>query len=57
MVDRVRQVQYRIQLARRFHNDAVVQIHQIRRLGLVRVFRLAGYAPLPSTFEMDDAPV
>lgn len=56
-VDRVRQVQYRVQLARRFHNDAVVQIHQIRRLALVRRFRLAGYAPMPGTFEMDDAQV
>jgi len=56
-VARVRQVQYRVHLARRFHNDAVVQIHQIRRLALVRLFRLAGYAPMPSTFELDDAQV
>lgn len=57
VIARTRQVQYRVHLARRFHNDAVVQIHQIRRLALVRWFRLAGYAALPTTFEMDDAPV
>ncbi|WP_147917362.1 hypothetical protein [Ruania zhangjianzhongii] len=45
---------YRAQLARRFHNDAVVQIRRIRRTPLVRIFRLAGRAPLPETFEMDD---
>ncbi len=56
-VERLRHSHYRVQLARRFHNDAVVQIHHIRRLALVRLFRLAGHAPLPRTFEMDDAPV
>ena len=45
---------YRVQLARRFHNDAVVQIRRIRRSPLVRIFHLAGRAPLPQTFEMDD---
>lgn len=45
---------YRAQLARRFHSDAVVQIRQIRSTWLVRTFRLAGHAPMPSTFEMDD---
>lgn len=56
-VEHLRQMHYRVQLARRFHNDAVVQIHRIRGLMLVRLFRLAGYAPLPRTFEMDDAPI
>lgn len=45
---------YRAQLARRFHNDAVVQIRRIRRTPLVRIFHLAGRAPMPQTFEMDD---
>ena len=57
LVGRMRQVQNRVQLARRFHNDAVVQIQQIRRLALVRIFRLPGRAPMPVTFEMDDARV
>ncbi|HLS24908.1 MAG TPA: hypothetical protein VK063_03435 [Beutenbergiaceae bacterium] len=56
-IDRLRHSHDRVQLARRFHNDAVVQIHHIRRLTLVRLFRLAGRAALPRTFEMDDAPV
>lgn len=56
-VQRLRQIHYRVQLARRFHNDVVVQIHRIRGLTLVRWFRLAGNAPLPRTFEMDDAPI
>lgn len=45
---------YRAQLARRFHNDAVVTTQQLRRNGFVRVFRLAGRAAMPVTFEMDD---
>lgn len=54
-LQRLRHAHYRVGLARRFHNDAVVAIQQIRRLWLVRTFRLAGHAALPSTFEMDDA--
>ncbi len=46
---------YRVQLARRFHNDAVVQVRRIRAKGYVRLLRLAGRAPTPQTFEMDDA--
>ncbi len=46
---------YRVQLARRFYNDAVVQVRRIRAKGYVRLFRLAGRAPTPQTFEMDDA--
>lgn len=54
LLDRLGQASYRAQLARRFHNDAVVQIVRIRRTPLVRIFHLAGRAPLPRTFEMDD---
>ena len=54
MLDRLGTAGYRAQLARRFHNDAVVQIRRIRRTPLVRIFHLAGRAPLPQTFEMDD---
>lgn len=53
-LEALRQSNYRAQLARRFHNDAVVQIRQIRSTWLVRTFRLAGNAPMPTTFEMDD---
>ena len=54
LLDRLGTAGYRAQLARRFHNDAVVQIRRIRRSPLVRIFHLAGRAPLPQTFEMDD---
>lgn len=44
----------RVQLARRFHNDAVIDVRQVRRKTVVRLFRLAGHAELPSTIEFDD---
>ena len=46
---------YRAQLARRFHNEAVAQALRVRSKGWVRLFRLAGHAPLPVTVELDDA--
>ncbi|MFZ5852468.1 MAG: hypothetical protein ACOYY2_13905 [Actinomycetota bacterium] len=46
----------RVALARRFHNDAVRAARALRRARLVRYLRLAGRAPTPQTFEMDDAP-
>ncbi|MFC4614605.1 hypothetical protein ACFO3K_07795 [Cellulomonas algicola] len=45
---------YRVQLARRFHNEAVAQTLRARRGPLVRLFRLAGHAPAPRTLELDD---
>ncbi len=46
----------RVQLARRFHNDAVRAACVVRRKRLVRALRLAGHAAEPATFEMDDVP-
>jgi hypothetical protein len=46
----------RVQLARRFYNDAVRATKAVRRKRPVRYFRLAGRAPVPQSFEMDDAP-
>lgn len=46
----------RVPMARRFHNDSVRAARAVRRHRLVRWFRLAGYAPFPLTFEMDDEP-
>ncbi len=46
---------YRVQLARRFHNEAVAQTQRVRRGALVRALRLAGHAPEPRTLELDDA--
>ncbi|AEE46167.1 hypothetical protein [Cellulomonas fimi] len=45
---------YRVQLARRFHNEAVAQTQRARRGRLVRLLRLAGHAPAPRTLELDD---
>lgn len=49
------QADYRVQLARRFHNDAVIATQQLRAGPLVRIFHLAGRTPMPQTVEMDDA--
>jgi len=46
---------FRVQLARRFHNEAVVQTGRVRGKVLVRWLRLAGHAPLPQPFDIDDA--
>jgi hypothetical protein len=44
----------RVQLARRFHNDAVTDVRRVRRQWVIRMFHLAGYTPLPHTVEFDD---
>ncbi len=44
----------RVQLSRRFLNDAVRACRQLRRQRMVRLFRLAGHTPWPDTWEMDD---
>ena len=44
----------RVELGRRFLNDAVRACRAVRGQGLVRALRLAGHAPLPMTWEMDD---
>ncbi|MDH6122776.1 hypothetical protein ABH930_006144 [Kitasatospora sp. GAS204A] len=46
----------RVPMARRFHNDAVRAARAVRTHRLVRYFRLAGRAPFPLAFEMDDEP-
>jgi hypothetical protein len=46
----------RVELARRFHNEAVRGTRVVRRKRAVRYLRLAGHAPWPPTFEMDDTP-
>ena len=44
----------RVQLSRRFLNDAVRACRQLRRQRMARTFRLAGHTPWPETWEMDD---
>jgi hypothetical protein len=43
-------------LARRFYNDAVRDISSLRRRRLIRLLRLAGHAPPPAYFDIDDTP-
>jgi hypothetical protein len=45
----------RVQLARRFHNDAVAQAQRVRRKWVVRWAWLAGRARMPEMFEIDDS--
>lgn len=45
-----------VALSRRFLNDGVQAARLLRQGRLVRLFRLAGNAPRPDTFEMDDVP-
>ncbi|MDT0164812.1 hypothetical protein Q9R32_04495 [Actinotalea sp. AC32] len=45
---------YRVELARRFHNEAVAQAQRMRHTALVRLLRLHGHAPMPRTVEIDD---
>ena len=44
----------RLVLARRFHNTHVNEAQALRGRLLVRVFHLAGHAPVPQTFDADD---
>lgn len=44
----------RVSLARRFYNDTVRDVLVVRERRVVRWGRLAGHAPVPSYFEMDD---
>lgn len=46
----------RVQLARRFHNDVVRAALRLRERRLARWFHLAGTAPWPMAFEIDDDP-
>jgi hypothetical protein len=55
-LDRLAAACHRAQLARRFHNDAVTAAVRVRGKRIVRWARLAGRAPQPQTFEMDDDP-
>jgi hypothetical protein len=46
---------HQVFLARKFYNDAVAATRSARRRWLVRILRLAGGAPLPEFFEIDDS--
>jgi len=46
----------RVPRAGRFHNDSVGAARAVRRHRIGRLGRLAGHAPFPQAFEMDDEP-
>ena len=46
---------HRVFLARKFYNDAVAATRTARRRPLARLLRLAGGAPLPEFFEIEDS--
>jgi hypothetical protein len=54
VLDRLASACHRAQLARRFHNQAVMDAQRVRRKRIVRWAHLAGHASLPQTFEIDD---
>ncbi|MFW5469673.1 hypothetical protein ACOCJ4_06455 [Knoellia sp. CPCC 206435] len=53
-LSRVEASALRVQLARRFHNDAVREVRRVRAKWVVRLFRLAGHAALPQRVDFDD---
>jgi hypothetical protein len=46
---------HQVFLARKFYNDAVAATQAARRRWLARALRLAGTAPMPEFFEIDDS--
>ena len=54
VLQRVAAANQRVELARRFLNDAVTDVRRVRRKPGVRLLRLAGHADLPQTFEIND---
>jgi hypothetical protein len=46
---------HQVFLARKFYNDAVATTRAARRRPLARLLRLAGSAPLPDFFEIEDS--
>ena len=55
LVEAIAAAWYRVQLSRRFHNEAAAQTQRMRRKAMVRLFRLYGHAATPHTVEIDDA--
>ena len=55
VLDRIAASALRARMARQFHNDAVREVTRVRGKRVVRWFRLAGHADLPTRVEFDDA--
>lgn len=54
VVERLRSAGQRVEIARRFHNEAVRDVRRLRHRPQVRYLGLAGHTPLPSPVEFDD---
>ncbi|MBB2891815.1 hypothetical protein [Flexivirga oryzae] len=54
IVEHLRSAGQRVQIARRFHNEAVRDVRRLRQRPQVRFLGLAGHTPLPITVEFDD---
>jgi len=54
LLDELAAAAQRVQLSRRFFNDAVQATIQVRTRPMVRGFRLAGHTPWPTTINLDD---
>jgi hypothetical protein len=55
LVTEVEAAAHQVYIARKFYNDVAARTLDARRRPLARAFRLAGNAPQPEFFEMDDA--
>lgn len=56
VLDELSSAAAKVGYARNFYNDAVSQARTARRKLLIRILPLAGRAPLPDFFEIDDDP-
>lgn len=56
VVERLADACQRVQIGRRFYNDAVNGTRSVRQSLVVRTFHLQGTAAMPETVEMVDAP-
>lgn len=54
LVERLRSAGQRVEIARRFHNEAVRDVRRLRHRPQVHYLGLAGHTPLPSTVDFDD---
>lgn len=55
VVARLADACHRVEIGRRFYNDAVLSTKAQRNRQIVRIFRLQGHAEMPQTVEMSDA--
>jgi len=55
LVDDVEAAAHQVYIARKFYNDVAARTLDARRRPLARIFRLAGNAPPPEFFEMEDS--